>query len=116
MKTILIIDDETDLCDLLKMALSRYDFKVDCAFNLSEAEEKLKKHPKIILLDNSLPDGTGLDYLRMHRIEFIESYVIMISADANPLLEQTAIYEGIDAFIQKPFSLRAVKQIILKVA
>jgi two-component system response regulator PilR (NtrC family) len=112
MKTILIIDDESDLCSLLKMALVRDDYHVECAYSLLEAEKKLKDHPSVVVLDNNLPDGTGLEYVRRHPVEFKEVYVIMISADPSPALEQNAKSEGIDVFIHKPFSLRLVRQII----
>jgi two-component system, OmpR family, KDP operon response regulator KdpE len=112
MKTILIIDDETDLCALLKMALVRDDYAVDCAFSLSEAEKKLEDHPSVVFLDNNLPDGTGLEYLQRHPIIFKEIHVIMISADPSPALEHRAKKEGIHSFMHKPFSLFSLKQII----
>src|ERR1700733_14888930 len=112
MKTILIIDDEYDLCSLLKMALVSDDYHVDCAFNLSEAENMLKEHPSVIFLDNNLPDGTGLEYVKRYTAEFREIYVIMISADPSPALEQKAKKEGVHAFIRKPFSLRHLRQLI----
>jgi DNA-binding response OmpR family regulator len=116
MKTILIIDDEPDLCALLKAALIGENYIVECAFSLSEAERKLNSHFKVVLLDNNLPDGTGLEYIQTHPVQFQESFVIMISADSNPVLEMKAKQEGVDAFIHKPFSVRSVKELIKRVA
>ncbi len=116
MKTILIIDDEPDLCGLLKLALSLEDFQVECASSLSEADEKLNGHPRVVLLDNNLPDGTGLEYIQMHPVKFMESYVIMISADPNPSLQQKAKQEGVDQFINKPFSVRNLRELIRQIA
>ena len=70
MQTVLIIDDEKDLCRLLKMALRKEKFFVDCVFSLAEAKQKLLEHPSIVLLDNNLPDGSGLDFLKAHPTRF----------------------------------------------
>lgn len=109
---ILIIDDETDLCHLLKMVLLKESFLVDCAFSLMDASQKLLLHPRIIFLDNNLPDGSGLEYFHDHPEEFVESSVILITADGNPLTKMLAMNNGIDIFIQKPFSVKAIKEII----
>lgn len=111
-KKILIIDDELDLCSLLKKALTPENYTVDCAYNLSEANNKLGDHPNVILLDYNLPDGTGLEYLQMHPVQFMGTVVIMITADANPSLEWKARQQGVDAFIMKPFSVRGIKELI----
>lgn len=116
MKTILIIDDEQDLCAVLKRALSIEDFTVDCAFSLTEAGIKLQSHPEIVLLDNNLPDGTGLNYLHRHSVDFQKTYVIMITADSSLSLELNAKKEGVRAFIHKPFSVSMVKDLIQNAA
>jgi len=109
-KKILIIDDEFDLCAVLKKALGRDNYSVECAYSLSEADNKLKDHPQVVLLDNNMPDGTGLEYLQMHPVEFMGSMVIMITADANPALEKKARQEGVDVFIRKPFSVGRIRE------
>lgn len=116
MKTILIIDDEADFCALMKKAFTGGDYTVDCAGSLLEATLKLQGHPWVVLLDNNLPDGSGIDYLHSHSAQFFDSFVIMISADASPALERRAKKEGVDAFIQKPFSVGLLKELIGKVA
>jgi DNA-binding response OmpR family regulator len=116
MKTILIIDDEQDLCALLKKALSKEDYRVDCAFSLMEADIKLQTHPEIVLLDNNLPDGTGISYLHGHPEDFRKTCVIMISADSSLSLELNAKQVGVRAIIHKPFSVSLVRELIRGVA
>jgi DNA-binding NtrC family response regulator len=115
-KSVLVIDDEKDLCEVISRALRKEGFEVDCAFNLAEAGEKLQAHPSIVFLDNNLPDGTGLEYIQMHSVDFMESVVIMISADPNAVLQRDAAYEGIRAFLPKPFSVSRMKQVITSLA
>jgi DNA-binding response OmpR family regulator len=89
---------------------------VDCAYSLSEAQMKLKDNPNVILLDNNMPDGTGLEYLQMHPVEFMGSKVIMMTADPNPMLEMKARQEGVDTIIKKPFSVSNLKELIKRSA
>jgi DNA-binding NtrC family response regulator len=57
---ILIIDDEIDLCILMKNYLVRKDFEVYYAHTLNEGMKLMKEIvPNILFLDNNLPDGTG---------------------------------------------------------
>lgn len=111
-KSVLVIDDENDLCKLVSIVLNKDGFQVSCAHNLAEAKQKLHERPDIVLLDNNLPDGTGLDFLQTHPSNFTESYVIMISADPGKELQKKASDEGIQNFLSKPFSMVRMREIL----
>jgi DNA-binding NtrC family response regulator len=111
-KSVLVIDDEKDLCDLISRVLERDGFKVDCALNLTEGSKKLNAHPDIVILDNNLPDGTGIEYIQMHPVEFMKSFVVLMSADSSMELQEDASYAGISAFLIKPFSFDHMKKMI----
>jgi two-component system OmpR family response regulator len=112
---ILIIDDERDLCHLLKIVLLKERFLVDCAFSLLDADKKLLRNPHIVFLDNNLPDGSGLDYFHENPTKFINCSVILITADGSLSTKMQALETGIDIFIEKPFSVREIKDIIKKI-
>jgi len=114
-KSVLIIDDESDLCALIKLVFMRENFVVDCALNLAEAKAKLCSHPDIIFLDYNLPDGLGLEYYRHNTGSFDNSHIIMMTADDNPGIQSQARKEGIDDFIQKPFTMREIRDMARKV-
>ncbi|HSY62761.1 MAG TPA: response regulator [Cytophaga sp.] len=60
MKKVLIIDDETDLCFLLKVYLNLKHYDVVVANTLVDGLQKINSyHPDILFLDNNLPDGMG---------------------------------------------------------
>jgi DNA-binding response OmpR family regulator len=116
MKTILIIDDEQDLCALLTTVLRQENYTVDIANSLAEAKRKLEKRPQIVLLDNNLPDGSGIEFLQMNPDKFIKSYVVLMSADSSHNFESQLQQERVDAVIRKPFTVRHVKDLIKEVA
>ncbi len=114
-KSVLVIDDEEDLCALIKGVLKKEGFLVECAGSLAAAAQMLQGRPDIVLLDNNLPDGTGLAYLQMHPVDFMESYVVLISADPSGELQKKADKEGIRNFLPKPFTMTRMKEIIMSV-
>jgi DNA-binding response OmpR family regulator len=116
MKTILIIDDEQDLCALLSSVLRQENYTVEFALSLEEAKRKLEKRPQIVFLDNNLPDGSGIEFLQMNPDKFMESYVVLMSADSSHSFELQLQQEGVNAVIRKPFTVRHVKDLIREVA
>ena len=113
-KKVLVIDDELDLCALIRLVFMRENFYVDCASNLAEAEAKLPGRPDIVFLDNNLPDGLGIEYYRSHAEAFDDSYIVMMSADGSERTRAMAKNVGINEFIQKPFTIQKMKDIINK--
>lgn len=81
MKKILIIDDEKDLCLLLKSYLMQKKYDVYVAYRLVEGMEKaLEVTPDIIFLDNNLPDGQGWDKTEWLKQKFPAVQIILMSA------------------------------------
>ena len=80
-KRVLIIDDETDFCLLMKNYFVRRNFEVHIFHTLAEGMKNLETiNPDIIFLDNNLPDGLGwekTDYIRKH---FPNTHINLISA------------------------------------
>jgi len=81
MKKILIVDDEEDICYFLSRNLSRRGFLTSTSHTLREAEQQMDKNqPDILLLDNHLPDGRGLDFVVKINYKYPRVKVIMITA------------------------------------
>jgi DNA-binding response OmpR family regulator len=114
-KKVLIIDDENDLCALIKMVFLRENFHVYYALDLADAGRKLLlRHHDIVFLDYNLPDGLGLEYFHEHPDSFDNSYTVLMTADTDPGISVQAMKEGIDEFILKPFTIKNMKEIIVK--
>jgi len=113
----LIIDDETDICYLLKGILRHKNIDATYASTLAEGEQFIQQFgPAVVFLDNHLPDGYGIDYIRHFKKEYPFSKIVMISAHDTSSDRERAYREGVDFFIGKPFTrdiiIKAVEKII----
>lgn len=108
---ILIIDDEEDICFILKHYLNNQAHLVSCALSLKDGILKIKElSPEILFLDISLPDGSGLNSVKkIKRINPTMKIAIISAYDSQEDFSK-AMDAGADAYITKPFS----RSIILK--
>jgi DNA-binding response OmpR family regulator len=102
---ILIIDDEADICFLLKNMLSQKNYNVSSANTLSEGYSKIDEYlPSLLFLDLNLPDGSGLDAIGKIKKKHPTLKIVVISAYDSPKERNTAKEEGADYFVSKPFN------------
>ncbi|MEG0450260.1 MAG: response regulator, partial [Lysinibacillus sp.] len=106
---ILVVDDEADLANLLKVSLQKEGFKyIHTAGTLSEAWTSFQKEkPHIVLLDVMLPDGEGYDLCRRIR-EVSHVPVLFMSAKTEEIDKILGLAIGGDDYITKPFSQKEV--------
>lgn len=103
-RKVLIIEDEGDLCLLLNLLLDDQDMEIDHVPSLAKAGEYLlQEQPALVLLDNRLPDGFGIDYIGDIKKQHPSTKVIMISG-LDAAARDVAIDNGADDFIEKPFT------------
>ncbi|HPH19523.1 MAG: response regulator [Haliscomenobacter sp.] len=109
-KTLLIIDDEVDVCTLLRRSF-RGEFKtVEAAYLLNDALSLAERiHPDILLLDNNLPDGQGIDFIQ--RFKSINPFMRIVVISAMDLHSE-AIAAGANAFLGKPLKMEAIREAI----
>lgn len=101
---VLIIEDDPGIADGLTATLKRNGYAVDTATTLSQAAAAIAVESfDLILLDLGLPDGDGLDGLRLIRQQGRPTPVLIMSArDALPAKVQ-GLDEGADDYLVKPF-------------
>ena len=110
-QTILIVDDEEELCVVLSYALRKEGYLVEYSLSLEEGTEKLNKFaPDVVLLDINLPDGSGL-YL-IPKIKEQRSCFLVISAYEDK--KKPALAAGAADFVKKPFDLETITASIRK--
>lgn len=113
--TVLIIDDEVDICYLLSSLLKKKNFETLTAFDLTQARQVLSNTvPDIVFLDNYLTDGLG-----MHLIKHIKQLcpgckIIMITAYDDDQCKTEAFGLGVDDFISKPLRWQTLSKTLEK--
>ncbi|WP_343691247.1 response regulator [Chitinophaga sp.] len=111
-RKVLIIEDEGDLCLLINILLDGKGMEVEHVQSIAKAEEYLlHEQPSLILLDNRLPDGFGIDFLSVVKKEYPAIKVIMISG-VDAAAQDVALENGADAFLRKPFTKAQLQQTI----
>lgn len=114
-QTAMIIDDEADLGLLLASILEARKIHTLIVNSLEEAENYLAYlKPTVIFLDNNFPSGLGINFIRKIKETDNEIRIIMMTADPSPWIREKAIDEGIDYFLRKPFTRRAVDLVLDK--
>jgi two-component system phosphate regulon response regulator PhoB len=107
--TILLVDDEAAIRDMLAIALEAAGYNVLQAENAQQAHACIiDRHPHLVLLDWMMPGTTGLELLRrLKRDELTEKIpVIMLTAKAEEDSKISGLDAGADDYIAKPFSPR----------
>ena len=103
---ILIVEDEIELLETVVSYLKNEDFICEKATTFFEAEDKLISFKyDIILLDITLPDGSGIDLLKMIKEESPETGVLIVSAKDSLDDKLKGLDLGADDYITKPFHL-----------
>jgi len=115
-QTILVIDDEVEIADLLKDYLTAKDYNVILAENVAEAFKRINSNKiDIILSDIHLPDKTGLDLFQEYKEKFDVKNLtpfILMTGFADIISVQNAFKIGVNELIAKPFDLEAVGLVI----
>jgi two-component system response regulator PilR (NtrC family) len=110
---VLIVDDETDICDLVAMTLARKNIDSDSAHNIAAAKQLLeKKQYALCLTDMRLPDGNGLELIQHMQSATPSIPVAMITAHGNMDTAISALKYGAFDFLTKPIDLDQLKTLI----
>lgn len=106
-KTILVVDDEKDLLDLIEYNLKKEGFNVLKAENGEEGIEKAKEfHPDLVLMDIMMPKMDGMEAVeKMRKDDELKSIpIIFLTARSDEKTEVEGLNKGGDDYITKPIS------------
>lgn len=111
--TVLIIDDEPDIVELLEMTLQRMQVNTSSAISMSQALDKLgKQRFELCLTDMRLPDGDGLTIVRHIQQHHPQMPVAMITAYGSLETAISALKAGAFDFLTKPVDLRRLRELV----
>jgi len=99
----LVVEDEGEMGLLLNIFIDEGELELDYVKDLLSAQEYLEQvQPAVIILDNKLPDGFGVDFISYIKKKYPSMKIIMISGFSS--VRDVALENGADVFLEKPFS------------
>jgi len=109
----LVIDDEPDICELLKLTLGRMDIRTETAVDVTSAKALLGSSQfDLCLTDMRLPDGDGLELVQWMQTHASGVPVAVITAHGNVETAVQALKLGAFDFISKPLDLGNLRNIV----
>src|SRR6266700_7019911 len=110
-RKILIIEDETDVADLLTLNLRKAGFRTSTAADGAIGLQKARDNrPDFVILDLMLPKMSGLEVCRILKGDAATSHIpiLMLTAKAEEVDRIVGLEFGADDYVTKPFSPREV--------
>lgn len=114
-RKVLIIEDEGDMCLLLNIILAGNELELDHVKSLTAAKAYLQQEqPAVVLLDNKLPDGFGIDFISFLKASYPSVKIVMISG-FDGSVKEIALHNGADVYLTKPFTKTQLHDAIMRV-
>lgn len=112
-QSVLIVDDEPDIRELLDITLSRMGLQTHSAATLEEAREMVTRlQPDLCLTDMRLPDGNGISLVEHIQQELPHIPVAMITAHGSVETAISALKAGAFDFVSKPIELDNLRKLV----
>jgi len=113
LKSILVVDDEPDICEVLEMALAREGYGVRAAQDRDTALRLIAEElPALILLDYRMPGLDAENFVAQLKLNGIAAPVVLMTAGKDP--GQTARQLGLGLYLSKPFELDVLLETVRK--
>ncbi|MEQ6120065.1 response regulator transcription factor [Reichenbachiella sp. MALMAid0571] len=107
MKTVLIVEDDKNILELLEIHLKDLYCEVTMEINGKQGYEKAISEPfDLIILDINLPEKDGLDICRDLRANKVKTPIMMLTARTEEIDKILGLETGADDYLTKPFSVR----------
>ena len=111
--TVLIVDDEADIRELLELSIIRMGFAVVSAGSVSEARSLIDtRELQLCLTDMRLPDGDGLEVVRHIAAQGLDLPVAVITAHGSTENAVAALKSGAFDYLSKPLSLDQLRTLV----
>lgn len=117
-KKLMIVDDEETLTYSLYQSfiLAKQNYEVVTASSGEEASEKLKTAEfDLVITDISMPGMSGLELLAWIRENYPDTAVVVMTAYGSEDKKEEAISLGARNYIEKPFEIKEIKQLVMEI-
>ena len=113
--TILIVDDDSQLADNIRLYLERYDWETFVEYSAEAGLKKLKTlHPDILLTDHMMPGMTGLGLIKVVQEIDPQIKIVMLTGEGSLQVAVDAMKAGASDYLAKPVSLAELKVVLDK--
>ncbi|TAM62015.1 MAG: sigma-54-dependent Fis family transcriptional regulator [Rhodanobacter sp.] len=113
LQTVLVIDDERDIRELLTITLGRMDLQVDAVGTVAEARRALaERNYHLCFTDMRLPDGNGQEVIELIAETCPDTPVAMITAYGNVDAAVNALKAGAFDFVSKPVDIQMLRGLV----
>ncbi len=110
---VLVVDDDASLNEMLCLHLQEHGHVVIQAHSCAQAQEKFRTHsPELVLLDQNLPDGRGIEMLKKFHASDPSLALVMMTGEYDLELAMDAISLGASDFIHKPIKLEELDHVL----
>ncbi len=110
MDTILVVEDDQDIADLVTLSLEEVGVIVEHCLSGEAALDKLAtQHFDLVMLDVMLPGMSGLDVCRQLREQKPEQVILMVTSRDSEIDRVLGLELGADDYMTKPFSVRELQ-------
>jgi DNA-binding response OmpR family regulator len=114
MKQIIIADDDPGIRDIFQLILKRAGYGVTVYSNGEVLMENEFETPDLFILDKQLSGVNGLEVCRFLKNQVSTKDVPVIIISASPYIKQSMDTSGADDFIEKPFTIKALIELMEK--
>lgn len=112
-QTVLVVDDERDIRELLTITLGRMNLRVESAGGVTEAKRKLAEHEfQLCFTDMRMPDGSGQELIEFIAEKHPDLPVAMITAHGNVDAAVHALKAGAFDFVSKPVDINLLRRLV----
>lgn len=112
-QTVLVVDDERDIRELLTITLGRMNLLVESAGSVGDAKRMLTERSyDLCFTDMRLPDGSGQELLELIAAQYAEMPVAMITAYGNVDAAVKALKAGAFDFVSKPVDINMLRRLV----
>jgi putative nucleotidyltransferase with HDIG domain len=110
---LLVVDDEPNICELLRELLSQDDYEIETCLNAQDALERFSRQPfDMVVSDLKMPGMNGIDLIQAIKALRPETATVLITGHATLQTALEALRHGADDYVQKPFSIDEVRKTV----
>ncbi len=109
----MIFDDDTDLLEVCSLILTAKNFEVVLKDRCTAIIDDIQVHqPDVILMDNWIPDIGGVRAIQLVKESGDHKHIPVIFFSANNNVSELATEAGADYFLQKPFDIKELEEMV----